>query len=207
MTEPATESGAEPAIEPAPANESAPGKASRFWSKRRIPAGLVAALLTAGAGLFLYDVAAVRAERPGVAWRRTLADELDRRPLDDTWVLVGASVAVTLGLCLIVLAVTPGLRGLLPMRRSAADPALRAGLDRDAAALVLRDRAMEVSGVQSVRVRMRRSWVGVRAVSHFREFDEVRSDLEAVLDAGVRELGLAHPPALSVQVRRPPERG
>ena len=41
--------------------------------------------------------------------------------------------------------------------------------------MVLRDRAMEVSGVQSVRVRMTRGRVDVRAVSHFRELDDVRA--------------------------------
>ncbi|MFD5430312.1 DUF6286 domain-containing protein [Streptomyces sp. NPDC127084] len=194
---------------PAPESASAPApaRAARFWSKRRVPSGLVAALLTAGAGLLLYDIAAVRAERPAGAWRRALATELEQRPLDDVWVLVGASVAVLLGLLLIVLAVTPGLRGLLPMRRPADDTGLRAGLDRDAAALALRDRAMEVSGVQSVRVRMRRSRVSLRAVAHFRELGEVRSDLDMVLDAGIRELGLARPPAPSVRVRRPPKKG
>ncbi|WP_338675756.1 DUF6286 domain-containing protein [Streptomyces sp. SCSIO 30461] len=203
MTAPGHVPGTEVAAVPAPASR----RASRFWSKRRIPSGLVAALLTAASGLVLYDIAAVRTERPGVAWRRTLATELEQRPLDDIWVLAGASVAVALGLSLIVLAVTPGLRGLLPMRRLEDDTGLSAGLDRDAAALALRDRAMEVPGVQSVRVRMRRSRVRLRAVSHFRELDEVRSDLDSVLDAGIRELGLAHPPALSVRVRRAPRKG
>ncbi|MGW2559603.1 DUF6286 domain-containing protein [Streptomyces sp. NPDC001514] len=179
----------------------------RFWSKRRIPAGLLAAAVTVGAGLLLYDVAAVRAHRPAMAWRQSLADRLERWPLDNPWVLVGAGVATALGVWLIVLAVTPGLRGLLPMRRAAADKDVRAGLDREAAALVLRDRAMEVSGVQSVRVRMGRRRVGVRAVSHFRELDDVRADMDAVLGAGIRELGLAHPPALSVVVRRPAKKG
>ncbi|WP_351225190.1 DUF6286 domain-containing protein [Streptomyces sp. NPDC002133] len=179
----------------------------RFWSKRRIPAGLLAAVVAAVAGMLLYDVAAVRADRPAMAWRQGIADRLERWPVDNTWVLVGAGVAVLLGVWLLVLAVTPGLRGLLPMRRDPSDTDVRAGLDREAAALVLRDRAMEVSGVQSVRVRMGRRRVGVRAVSHFRELDDVRSDMDAVLGAGIRELGLAHPPALSVVVRRPAKKG
>ncbi|UUN31056.1 hypothetical protein KK483_06765 [Streptomyces sp. FIT100] len=183
------------------------GRSGRFWSTRRIPAGLLAAALTAGAALLLYDVAAVRTGRAGMAWRRSLADELERRPLDDTWVLVGAGVAAALGVWLIVLAVTPGLRSLLPMRRDPADTDVRAGIDRAAAALVLRDRAMEVSGVQSVRVRVGRARVGVRAVSHFRELDDVRADLDAVLGAGIRELALSRPPVLSVRVRRPAKKG
>ncbi|MCD7437956.1 DUF6286 domain-containing protein [Streptomyces lincolnensis] len=177
----------------------------RFWSARRVPAGIVAVLLLVVAGAFLYDVAAVRARRDALSWRRDLARQLAERPLDDTWVLVGAGVAGVLGLWLIVLACTPGLRAVLPMRRPRAD--VRAGLHRDAAATVLRDRAMEVSGVQSVRVRVRRARADVRAVSHFREVDEVRADLDATLAAAVGGLGLARPPALSVHVARPGRKG
>ncbi|MER8045176.1 DUF6286 domain-containing protein [Streptomyces sp. NPDC094032] len=198
-----TKPGQDPDRPPDTPDPQPPGR--RFWAVRRIPAALLAVVLLGGAGLLLYDVAAVRAERTAMAWRRSLADGLASRPLDDTWVRVGAGVAVLLGLWMLLLALTPGLRGILPMRREHAD--LRAGLDREAAALALRDRAMEVSGVQSVRVRMGRAKAAVRAVSHFRELDEVRSDLERVLTTGIDELGLARPPALTVRVARPPRKG
>ncbi|MFI9758719.1 DUF6286 domain-containing protein [Streptomyces sp. NPDC051963] len=177
----------------------------RFWSARRIPAALVAVLLLLVAGAFLYDIAAVRADRPAMAWRRELAAQLAERPLDDIWVLVGAGVAAALGLWLILLAATPGLRAVLTMRRT--HPDVRAGLHRDAAALVLRDRAMEVSGVQSAKVRMRRSRADIRAVSHFRELDDVRADLDDTLAEAIKGLGLSRPPALSVHVRRPGRKG
>ncbi|WP_030322683.1 DUF6286 domain-containing protein [Streptomyces flavochromogenes] len=186
-------------------DDAAPApRVRRFWSVRRIPAAVLAALVLGGAGLLLYDVAAVRADRRAMAWRRELADGLATRPLDDTWVVVGAAVAVVLGLWLLILASTPGLRAVLPMRREHAD--VRAGLDREAAALALRDRAMEVSGVQSVRVRVGRAKVAVKAVSHFRALDEVRADVETALAAGVDELALAHPLALTVRVARPPRK-
>ncbi|MEU6885469.1 DUF6286 domain-containing protein [Streptomyces viridosporus] len=181
------------------------GRARRFWSARRVPAGLLALLTLLIAGVFLYDIAAVRAGRSAMAWRRELARQLAERPLDDVWVLVGAGVAAALGLWLLLLALTPGLRSLLPMRR--VRPDVRAALHRDAAAVVLRDRAMEVAGVQSARVRMKRARADVRAVSHFRPLDEVRADLGAVLDDAVRGLGLARTPALSVRVRRPGRKG
>lgn len=184
----------EPAPQPAP-------RARRFWAVRRIPAALIALILLGATGLLLYDVAAVRAGRTAMAWRRELADDLATRPLDDVLVLIGAGLAVLIGLWLLILAATPGLRAVLPMRHDHAD--MRAGLDRDAAALALRDRAMEVSGVQSARVRMKRRKVAVRAVSHFRELDEVRADVESVLGTGIDELGLARPPALTVRVGRP----
>ncbi|MEV6166314.1 DUF6286 domain-containing protein [Streptomyces sp. NPDC052052] len=193
------------AYDPVHTQQDGDGRAPRFWSPRRIPAALLALVTAAGSGLLLYDIAAVRAGHPAMRWRRTLADELAGRPLDDVLVRVGAAVAVLIGLWLLVLAVTPGLRALLPMRRDR--PGVRAGLDRAAAALVLRDRAIEVSGVQSVRVRMGRRRATVRAVSHFRELDDVRADLDTALGAGIKELGLARAPSLSVQVRRPVKKG
>ncbi|MCC5479390.1 DUF6286 domain-containing protein [Streptomyces barringtoniae] len=185
---------------PAPATGS-----GRFWSARRVPAAVVAALLLAGAGLLLYDIAAVRAHHPAMHWRRALARQLAERPLDDTWVLTGAAVAAALGLWLITLSVTPGLRGLLPMRRPRPD--VRAALRRDAAALLLRDRAIDVSGVRSVRVRIRHKKADVRAVSHFRDLDEVRTDLDTALTDAIRGLGLARPPTLSLRVSRPGRKG
>ncbi|MFD5035137.1 DUF6286 domain-containing protein [Streptomyces sp. NPDC058220] len=189
---------------PAPKDDRG-GRTGRFWSARRIPAALAALVVLGAAGLLLYDIAAVRAGHPAMSWRRRLAGQLAAQPLDEIWVLVAAAVAMALGLWLILLALTPGLRALLTMRRDFTG--VRAGLDRDAASLALRDRAMEVSGVQSARVRVKRSKVKVRAQSHFRELDDVRADLDNALGAGIGELGLARPPALTVQVRRPTKKG
>ncbi|UYQ61419.1 DUF6286 domain-containing protein [Streptomyces peucetius] len=192
------------AYDPVAEEDGHGGRAGRFWSVRRVPAALLALVILGGAGLLLYDVAAVRADRPAMRWRRAAAEHLAEWRLDEIAVLAAAGAGVLVGVWLIVLAVTPGLRPLLPMRRDRAH--LRAGLHRDAAALVLRDRAMEVSGVQTVRVRMGRSRASVQARAHFRDLDDVRADLDAALGVGLKELGLARPPALSVHVGRPPAR-
>ena len=183
------------------AHREGTGRAKRFWSFRRVPAGIVALLSLAGAGVLLYDVAAVRAGDPVMGWRRALADELATTALNDAKVLASACVFTLLGVWLITLAVTPGRRGLLPMRRPTG--AVRAGLERTAAGLVLRDRAMQVSGVQSVRVAVGRRKVRARALAHFRDLDDVRGDLDSTLADGIRQLGLARRPGLSVHVRRP----
>lgn len=175
--------------------------ARRFWSTRRIPAAVAALVVLGSAGLLLYDVAMVRSGRQAMTWRRDLARELASRPVDGVWVLAGASAAMLLGAVLLALAVTPGMRRMLPMRRT--DPALRAGLDRRAAALVLRDRAMEVPGVESVRVVVGRRRVTARARSHFRPLDDVRADLDATLEDGIQRLDVARRPGLRVRVRRP----
>lgn len=180
--------------------------AHRFWSARRIPAALAALLSAVVVGFLLYDVVAVRAGRNAMRWRRRLAEELATRPLDDVWMIVGAAVAMALGLWLFLLAVTPGLRRLLPMRRPTGTPGtqdVRAGLDRRAAALVLRDRAMRVPGVQSAQVAVGRRKVKAHARAHFRDLEEVRADLDAELGEAVTSLDLARRPTLTVRVRRP----
>jgi hypothetical protein len=183
----------------------AAGPARRFWSVRRVPAALLAGAVLATAGPLLYDVISVRAGRPAAAWRRRLADDLAHRAVDDAAVVAGAAAAVLIGAWLVVLAVAPGLRHVLPLRHRDGED-LRAGVERAAAAVVLRDRALDVSGVREVRVRVGRHRVRVLAEAHFRDLDEVRADLDAVLADALRDVGLARRPALSVHVRRPARR-
>jgi hypothetical protein len=189
------------AYDPGGAGEASAGTSGRFWSVRRATAGIVSLLLLAGVLLLLYDLISVRSGRPAMTWRRTLADGLADTSAGSGWVIAGAVVAALVGLWLILLAATPGQRRLLPMR--SANPGVRAGLDRQAAELALRDRAMEVPGVHSVRVRVSRRKAKATAQAHFRDLDEVRDDLDGALGDGIRQLGLARGLGLSVHVRRP----
>ena len=123
-------------------------------------------------------------------------DQLAERPLDDIWVLVGAGVAAALGLWLLLLALTPGLRSVLPMRRT--HPDVRAGLAPgrwppwSCATGPWRSPACSRHGYGCAGRK-----ADVRAVSHFRELDDVRADLDAV--ARRRDQGPgAGPPALVV---------
>lgn len=191
----------EPATEYQQVQAGRPDKGGgRFWSQRRIPALLAGLVLFAVAALFLYDLAMVRAGQDGGGWRRSLADELAERRLGDAAVVVGAVLAALLGLWLLVLALTPGLRSVLTMR---GEPGTRVGMERNAAALVLRDRMMEVPGVRSAEVKVRRSRVRARAVSHFRDPETVRAEADSAIWDGVRQLGLAKQPKLDAQVTRP----
>ncbi|MFE3996092.1 DUF6286 domain-containing protein [Streptomyces goshikiensis] len=172
----------------------------RPWSARRFPAALVAAVILVAAGAALVDVVAVRAGRPAAAWRRHLTGELGTRPVDDVWMLTGAAVATAVGLWLIVLALTPGLRHQLPLRTPT--PGVRACLDRDGAADLLRDAAMQVPGVSTARIRVRRHRVKARADVRFRDLQQVKDDLTAVLHEERDRLALARPPRIVVRVRR-----
>lgn len=177
-------------------------RAHRPWSARRVPAALVASVILVAAVAALVDVIAVRAGRPAAAWRRHLADELATRPVDDVWMLTGAAVAAAVGVWLIVLALTPGLRHWLPLRSPVGCPRLRASLDREGAADLLRDAAMRVPGVGAARVRVRRHRIKARADVRFRDPRQVRDDLTAVLEEECGRLALARPPRIVVRLRR-----
>jgi hypothetical protein len=176
----------------------------RPWSARRLPAALVAFGILATAGAALIDVVAVRAGRQAAVWRKHLADELATRPVGDVWMLTGAAVAAAVGIWLIALALAPGLRRRLPLR-SPADcppPQLRASLDRDGAAALLRDAAMRVSGVSRARIRVRRRRIKARADVRFRDPRQVKDDLAAVLSEERGRLALSRPPRIVVRVRQ-----
>ncbi|WP_245236055.1 DUF6286 domain-containing protein [Streptomyces durhamensis] len=177
-------------------------RSHRPWSARRIPAALVASVILVAAVAALVDVIAVRAGRPAAAWRRHLADELAARSVDDVWLLMGAAVAAAVGVWLIVLALTPGLRHWLPQRSPTDCPRLRASLDRDGAADLLRDAALRVPGVGAARIRVRRHRIKARADVRFRDPRQVKEDLTAVLDEERDQLALARPPRIVVRVRQ-----
>ncbi|MFD7260103.1 DUF6286 domain-containing protein [Streptomyces sp. NPDC059874] len=170
----------------------------RPWSARRIPAAVTALIIAAAAGLYLVDITRVRAGRRAT-WRTRLADELATRPLNDMWIQIGAAAIALLGLWLIVLAITPGLRHQMPLQSP--DAHVRALLDRDAAALLLRDAAMRVPGVSAARIRIGRHRIDARATVRFRPPADVKTDLLAALQAELSQLALAHPPWIAARVR------
>ncbi|WP_460106680.1 DUF6286 domain-containing protein [Streptomyces sp. YKOK-J1] len=174
----------------------------RAWSTRRLTAALVAAVILVAAVAALVDVVAVRAGRPAAAWRRHLTDDLATRPVDDVWMLTGAAVAAAVGVWLTVLALTPGQRRWLPLRTPAGCPRLRAYLDRDGAAGLLRDAAMRVPGVGAARVLVGRRRIRARADVRFRDPQRVKDDLTAVLGEERDRLALSRPPRVVVRVRR-----
>ncbi|MER5567284.1 DUF6286 domain-containing protein [Streptomyces goshikiensis] len=176
-----------------------PRPAGRPWSARRIPAAITALIIGAVAGILLFDVIRVRAGSSAASWRRRLAEELATRPLDDTLVQVGAGVIAALGLWLIILALSPGLRRQLPLQT----PGTRmfAVLDRTAAELQLRDAAMHVPGVSAAKVKFFQHRVAAHADVRFRAPADVKADLQAALEEQLDRLALARPPRLDVRVR------
>ncbi|MFF3728122.1 DUF6286 domain-containing protein [Streptomyces erythrochromogenes] len=173
--------------------------AARPWSARRVPAAITALIIAAVAGILLFDVIRVRAGATAGQWRRRLSDELATRPLDDTFIQIGAGVITVLGLWLIALALSPGLRRQLPLQTPGAP--MHAVLDRAAAELHMRDAAMHVPGVSAAQVKFFQHRVRVRADVRFRAPADVQADLQAALQEQLDRLTLARPPRLDVRAR------
>ncbi|CAM5622835.1 DUF6286 domain-containing protein [Streptomyces avidinii] len=173
--------------------------ARRPWSARRIPAALTALIIAVATGTLLFDVIRVRAGQAAAGWRIRLADELAARPLNDPALQIGAAVIAVIGLWLIILALSPGLRHQLPLETP--DAEMRAVLDREAAELKLRDAAMRVPGVSAAKVRFFRHRIKARADVRFRAPVDVKADLLVALQEALDRLALARPPSLDVRVR------
>jgi Family of unknown function (DUF6286) len=182
------------------ADGPAPLRPRRFWSSRRNAAaltGLVAAFL---AGAVLYEEIYIHTGHDAHGWRTRITSTLADHSLNDGWVIASAAVGCALGLWLLVLALTPGLRTLLPM-----DPAgtggLRAGLERGAVAAQLHRATLEVPGVSAARVRAHRRRAVIRADVRFGAHEEAQAALLSALSTERDRMGLARPLAIKVKVR------
>ncbi|MFE6780638.1 DUF6286 domain-containing Asp23/Gls24 family envelope stress response protein [Streptomyces sp. NPDC057680] len=170
-----------------PAHGTTPPRARRPWSGRRLPAAAAALVVATAAGAFL-----VRGARGGL----TPSSALRSVPLTDArWIGAGAAVAV-LGVVLIVLALTPGMRRWLPLVRPDGDT--RAAIDRASVGLLLRDAALGVDGVSRVEVRSGRGRRRVRVLVAHGSTDGARQAAEWSASAALSGIGLGRPGRLSV---------
>lgn len=184
---------------------AAGARAHRPWSQRRLPVAVFAIAAAAVCGVFLYDVVSVHAAGHAPAqWRVRLSEWLSTHgPDSGTTPGVLAALAVfALGVWLLVLAVTPGRRRLLPMRPPL--PGVRAVLERRAVAVILRDAMTEVPGIGRVLVRVGRRSARVRAGLDFGELDDARRAVTEAAEAAAGELGLARPLRLRVRLSTGP---
>ncbi|MHA6763539.1 DUF6286 domain-containing protein [Streptacidiphilus sp. PAMC 29251] len=173
---------------------------SRFWSSRRNAAALAALVAVAAAGALLYEEIYVHTGHSAHAWRTWITDQLSQRQLNNAWAITGSALLCVLGLWLLLLAATPGLRRLLPLAATGST-GLRAGLDRRAAAAMLRRAALEAPGVEEARAKVGRRKAKVLATVGFGDHEEVRAALTEHLAAERGRLGLVRPPLVSVKIK------
>ena len=175
-----------------------PAPARRFWSVRRNASavvGLVAAFL---AGAVLYEEVYIHTGHTAHGWRTRITDALAEHSLNNSWVIASAAVACVLGLWLLVLAATPGLRSLLPMTTTGTG--MRAALDRGAVAALLHRATLEVPGVSAAKVKAGRRSAVIRAQVRFGAHQEAKDRLLSTLSAERDRMGLARPLEIKVKV-------
>lgn len=192
-------------VAPVAATEPAGARAHRPWAQRRLPVAVLALLAAAACGVLLYDVVSVHAAGHAPArWRVEVMEWLSTHGPDSgtTMGLLAAVGVLALGVWLLVLAVTPGRRGVLPMKPPL--PGVRAVLDRRAVAVFLRDAVTDVPGVGRVRVRVGRRTARVRAGLEFGGREGARRAVTEAADLATSELGLARPLRLRVRLRTEP---
>ncbi|WP_181860979.1 DUF6286 domain-containing Asp23/Gls24 family envelope stress response protein [Streptomyces diacarni] len=178
-------------------------RAARPWSQRSVPMALLILLGLLACAVLLADVVSVHASgRSPSPWRRDLVEWLSGHGPGDASVTVGGAVAAVAGLWLAWLALTPGLRRLLP----ASPPGQRTHvtLERSSVAVLVRDAVSTVEGVARVAVRCGRRRVRVRAAVSFGERVAAREAARGAAAEALRGCGLARPPRLRVTVRPEP---
>ncbi|MER8030258.1 DUF6286 domain-containing protein [Streptomyces bauhiniae] len=172
----------------------------RWWAQRRLPLGVLTLLATLTCGALATDLILVHTgHRPAALWRTGALHWLYVHGPGEPPVTAAALGCALLGVWLIVLAVTPGRRGLLTAHSPA--PAIRVAVDRGAVAALLRDTAAGTEGVDTVAVRVRRRRATVRAALAFGDRAAAREQITHAARRALAECGLRRPLRLRVAVR------
>ncbi|MFD4596033.1 DUF6286 domain-containing protein [Streptomyces rubiginosohelvolus] len=172
----------------------------RWWSARPTPVVVAALLAASAAGLLTADMASVRLfGNAPAAWRTGLVDRLaDTSPAAGSVTVAAAALAVA-GLWLLLLACTPGLRKRYVVAGFGAGRSI--ALDRAAVASVVRDRVLDTDGVDSVRVRVGRRRVRVRADLAFGDRTAAREQAGAAAREALADCRLNRPLRVGMRLR------
>ncbi|MFJ3338099.1 DUF6286 domain-containing Asp23/Gls24 family envelope stress response protein [Streptomyces sp. NPDC086766] len=175
----------------------------RWWSRRRLPTALLTLAAALACGALAFDLILVRTgHRPPAAWRTGAADWLAHHGPGDPPVVLAGAVAAALGLWLLVLAATPGRRGVLTVTSPA--PGTDVAVDRSAVAALVRDAVAGADGVGPVTVRVRRRRATVRAALAFGEVATARDHVTEAARHALADCGLRRTPRLRVVVTPDP---
>jgi hypothetical protein len=194
-----------PAPAPALPTEAAevglgPLRPRRPWSTRRNASALTALVLTGAGGALLYEEVYIHTGHTAHRWRTWITDALVDHSLNNHWVIAGSAVACVLGLWLLLLALTPGRRSVLPMT-GAGTSGVRAVLERSAAVALLHRATLEVNGVKGAKVKVGRRRALIRAVVGFGAHEQAAEELTRHLSAERDRMGVVRPPTVKVKVR------
>ena len=182
---------------------NSPGTPRRWWSGRRVPVALLTSAAALGCGALAVDLIEVHlAHRAAAAWRVSAVHWLSGHGPGDSPVVIAGGLTALLGVWMIVLAVTPGLRHRSTVHAEA--ERVDAAVDRSAVESLVRDAVADVAGVGAVRVRVRRRRIAVRAGLAFGDRAETSAAVTAAAHAAVTSCRLRHEPRIRVTVTPDP---
>lgn len=187
-----------------PAEETnSPGTPRRWWSARRTPVALLTSAAALACGALALDLIQVHtAHRTAAAWRVSAVHWLSGHGPGDPAVVIAGGLTALLGVWMIVLALTPGLRHRSTVRT--ADGRVDAAVDRSAIGSLVRDSVGDVPGITAVRVRVRRRRITVRARLAFGDRAGAHTAVTAAARAAVSSCRLRRAPRVRVTVTPEP---
>ncbi len=170
---------------------------------RRTPVTLLTLLATVACGALAFDLIQVHtAHRSAAAWRMSAVHWLSGHGPGDPAVVIAGALMGLIGIWMVVLAVTPGLRHRSTVRTAA--ERVDAAVDRSAVESLVRDAVGDVPGIASVRVRARRRRVTVRTRLAFGDRTIAHAAVTAAARAAVTSCRLRREPRLRVTVTLDP---
>ncbi|WP_234444568.1 DUF6286 domain-containing Asp23/Gls24 family envelope stress response protein [Streptomyces sp. NRRL F-525] len=179
------------------------GTPRHWWSGRRVPVALLTSVAAVACGALAVDLIEVHlAHRAAAAWRVSAVHWLSGHGPGDPAVVIAGGLTALLGVWMIVLAVTPGLRHRSTVRTEA--ERVDAAVDRSAVESLVRDAVADVAGVGAVRVRVRRRRIAVRAGLAFGDRAEASAAVTAAAHAAVTSCRLRREPRIRVTVTPDP---
>ncbi|MFD4561028.1 DUF6286 domain-containing protein, partial [Streptomyces sp. NPDC058469] len=175
----------------------------RWWSRRRTPVALLTSVAAFGCGALALDLVEVHtAHRAAAAWRVSAVHWLSGHGPGDPAVVVAGGLTALLGVWMVVLALTPGLRRRSTVRTAA--ERVDAAVDRSAVESLVRGAVGDVAGVGAVRVRVRRRRITVRASLAFGDRAQASAAVTAAARAAVASCRLRREPRVRVAVTPEP---
>lgn len=169
------------AVDGWPADGPPPRTPRRWWSPRRAPMAVLILLAGSACAAVTADVIRVHAlGRSAGAWRVHAVDWLAGQHPGDIRVTGAALAAAAAGVWLLALACTPGRRGRLSVTSPV--PGHTVGVDRSSVASLIRDAVGDVEGIETVRVRVGRRRLAVRAQLAFGEQEEALRQVTAAAE-------------------------
>ncbi|WP_327402563.1 alkaline shock response membrane anchor protein AmaP [Streptomyces sp. NBC_01288] len=182
---------------------NSPSTPGRWWSARRTPVALLTSSAALACGALALDLVQVHtAHRAAAAWRVSAVHWLSGHGPGDPAVVIAGGLTALLGVWMIVLALTPGLRHRSTVRTEA--ERVDAAVDRSAIGSLVRDTAGDVPGITAVRVRVGRRRITVWASLAFGDRAEAHTAVTAAAHAAVSSCRLRRAPRVRVTVTPEP---